>query len=320
MEAEQSYRRGQKVLHGEHGYEVCGSLGLKLLKSAADKGHCDASHIYGQHLNEGKLCDQNAKESQKYIRRSADLGNPVSEFRLGVVHKSSEKIRSLKRCSDHGNALAQLELAKLAGKQRYFDEFGRYSQKAADQGNPLGFVYWSLSLSEGWGTPKNSSAPMSYLSRAVKLCSSYRKGVYTKELEVLSGFADNPRLKATTEACSVGAPLKRRDIAGKRDLLALQFSMNRAHLLEDYAARDVYSGSDADSEDLSDADGRAAWNSLMDHSATSNVETGVESVSDIDPGRHIRELPFPREQFLIAAFVIRDHSFCVSPWINSGSV
>jgi hypothetical protein len=95
-------------------------------------------------------------------------------------------------------------------------------------------------------------------------------------------------------------------MAGKRDLLALQCSMNRAHLLEEYAAMDVYSGSEPDSVDFSDADGREAWNSLIDYSAASNVETDVESILDIDPSLHVRELPFPREKLLIAAFVIRD--------------
>jgi TPR repeat protein len=71
LEAEQSYRRGQEILHGEHGYEMSVSLVLKLLKSAADKGHCDANHVYGQHLNEGKHCDHNIPESLTYFRRAA---------------------------------------------------------------------------------------------------------------------------------------------------------------------------------------------------------------------------------------------------------
>jgi TPR repeat protein len=196
LEAEQSYRRGQEILHGEHGYRICVSLGLKLLKSAADKGNCDANHVYGHHLNEGKLCEQNVAESLKYLRRSAELANSVGEFRSGSVEDSSQIIRSLKQSTDQGNALAQLELAKRARKRWDFDEFGKYSKMAADEGEPLGFLYWSLSLAEGWGTRKNSSAATTYLSKAVKLCGSYGKVIYAKELEVLGGFAEDPRWKA----------------------------------------------------------------------------------------------------------------------------
>jgi TPR repeat protein len=169
---------------------------LKLLKSAADKGNGDANRAYGHHLNEGKCCEQNVEESLKYLRRSAELEHSVGEFRSGSVNDQSQNIRSLKRLADQGNALAQLELAKHARKRRDFDEFGKYSKMAADEGEPLGFLYWSLSLAERWGTRKNSSGATRFLSKAVKLCGSYGNQVYAQELEVLGGFAENPRLKA----------------------------------------------------------------------------------------------------------------------------
>jgi TPR repeat protein len=131
------------------------------------------------------------------VMQLAELDNAVGEFRLGKVQESlSQKIRSLTRSSDHGTALAQLELAKLAQKRRSFNEFGRYSKQAADDGEPLGFLYLSLALAEGWEIPENSNITSVSFERAAELCGSYGSNIYAKELEILGGFAEDPLLKA----------------------------------------------------------------------------------------------------------------------------
>jgi TPR repeat protein len=201
--AEQEYRRGQEIIHGEHGFEKSITYGLALLKSSADHNHSDASYIYGKRQGDGPIPDRNYAESAKYLERSASQGNTFGAVGFGLLLHRGKGVAKcvdrgfsyIRRSSDAGNALGQAWLGRLIyngeGVPKDYAEAIRYTRLAVSQGSAMGQAGLGLALSEGKGLPQNLVEATRYFKIAADQGNSYGQNNYGCSLRDGKGVTQN---------------------------------------------------------------------------------------------------------------------------------
>jgi hypothetical protein len=115
LKGEQMYRQGQAFFYGERDMAKNVSLGLSILKEAADMGHCDAAFAYGSAVQAGKVSDLKPEEATHYFGIAARGGNNVAQFRfgfclangIGIAKNATEAVKYYKLSADQGNANGQ---------------------------------------------------------------------------------------------------------------------------------------------------------------------------------------------------------------------
>jgi hypothetical protein len=131
-QSEQLYRQAQDFSHRARTNRHREGYGWSLLKRAADSGHPDAALVYGYHLYRGESADvtwqwpeqfetlcrdckqgvEDATEALRYLKVSADGGNPVAQLIFGAVHSDPrEGVRYLRMSADQGNVDAECRYA-----------------------------------------------------------------------------------------------------------------------------------------------------------------------------------------------------------------
>jgi uncharacterized protein len=142
---EAQFRLSRLVEKGAPGLKPDHATALKLLQSAAQRGHPESQNLLGQMLQNGTGIAKDEAAAVDWYRKSADQKFAIAENNLGVMY-----LRGL-------------------GTQRNLDEaFKLFSRAAADGDgwamNNLGGMY-----EMGWGTPKDlEKAKQQYTLAAAK--------------------------------------------------------------------------------------------------------------------------------------------------------
>jgi uncharacterized protein len=128
---EAQFRLAKLVSKGAPGLKVDKPTALKLLETAAKKGHAPSQNLYGLMLQNGDGLVKDEKQAVTWYRKAADQGLAVAQNNLGVMVLN-------------GN-----------GTTRNIDDAFRLFTKAADGKdawamNNLGGMY-----EMGWGAPKD---------------------------------------------------------------------------------------------------------------------------------------------------------------------
>jgi TPR repeat protein len=173
FENEQLYRRGREFLFGDGDIPRSISLGLSLLKQAAERGHADASLALGRFLEKNNGYETGIRSCQ-YLKSSADLGNSEAQWRYaiclkqgkGVPGDNSAAIDYLRLAAKQQNADGQVELGKCfengEGVAQDDEEAVKYYKLSADQGNSEAQWRYGFCLAKGNGIEKDVTAAANY--------------------------------------------------------------------------------------------------------------------------------------------------------------
>jgi uncharacterized protein len=139
---EAQYRLAKLLASGASGITADPAGGLKLLESAAAKGHAPSQNELGLRYQTGKDVKQDAKLASEWFRKAADQKLAQAKVNLGLLLVKGEGITQ-----DRNEAFKQFNDAALAG-----DVWGM---------NNLGSMY-----EMGWGTAKDLTKAKDFYGQA----------------------------------------------------------------------------------------------------------------------------------------------------------
>jgi hypothetical protein len=98
FEGEQAYRRGCECFYGANGFglrgeEMARTLGLSLLKQAAELGHSDGQYRYGRCLLLGEGCEKDAVSGVEYLRSQRNKGTHGRRLSMANVCLTDAELR-----------------------------------------------------------------------------------------------------------------------------------------------------------------------------------------------------------------------------------
>jgi TPR repeat protein len=178
------YRRGCEYLYGTNGYgyrgvDISKLIGISELKHAADSGHSDAQYVFGRILRDGPgLGFENAIESTRYMKLSANQGNSYGEFGYGralihgygIMQNECEGFAWYESSALHGNARGQnacgFSFWNGKGVKKNLFRAAAYYKLGADQGNAGAINGFGISLRE---VSKDEAKACEYFKMAADL-------------------------------------------------------------------------------------------------------------------------------------------------------
>jgi TPR repeat protein len=147
MEAQ--FRLSKLIVRGPQGLAVDPADGLKLLRSAADKGYAPAQNELGLRLQKGTGVAVNLPEAFQWFQKASDQGNTSAQVNLGLLLVKGEgasqdlpKAFSLfQKAADAGDHWGQNNLGSMYemgwGVGKNLDRAKEFYKIAADNGNPM---------------------------------------------------------------------------------------------------------------------------------------------------------------------------------------
>lgn len=153
VEADKYLKMAEKTLNNMNLYSKASKMiesslhlneGFSLLKKAADDGCIDAMKLYAYHLYNGLngILIINKKESAKYFRMTADLGDTESTLKYAKIIDSGDGVKIDRKMS------------------------AKYFKMAADNGNVFAMYQYSKKVHEADGVKKDIKEQYKYLKMA----------------------------------------------------------------------------------------------------------------------------------------------------------
>jgi uncharacterized protein len=146
---EAQYKLSKLIAKAPQGLAVDAADGLKLLRSAAEKGYAPAQNELGLRLQKGTGVAVNLPEALQWYQKASDQGNASAHVNLGLLLVKGEgsaqdlpKAFSLfQKAADAGDAWGQNNLGSMYemgwGVGKDLDKAKAFYKMASDNGNPM---------------------------------------------------------------------------------------------------------------------------------------------------------------------------------------
>lgn len=165
------YLKGLELIEESHNIDA----GFAMMKQAADDGCIDAMRMYATYLSTGHKClKMNKKESSRYYKMAADLGDTISMLKYATMVDSGEggkldrkeSAKYFKMAADNGDVSAMYQYSKKVhtadGVKKDIKEQFKYLKMDADRGNLEAMFSFAVMLENGLEIKMNKKEAAHY--------------------------------------------------------------------------------------------------------------------------------------------------------------